>query len=134
MPTSWARRQNSWTTSTLASARRAMDSSTAGGVGGVATDDGRPSDARTGAIEWQLEDLGVSKSPWITACDINGDGRIEWLGSNAHIIWAVGVDANGKPRRLWQRHDPLNQPYLQIADVDSDGYSEIISGSYYFDE
>ena len=91
-------------------------------------------DARTGAIEWQLEDLGVSKSPWITACDINGDGRIEWLGSNAHIIWAVGVDANGKPRRLWQRHDPLNQPYLQIADVDSDGYSEIISGSYYFDE
>jgi len=91
-------------------------------------------DVRTGEIEWTGDELGISSTPWVSACDINGDGRIEWIGSNSHQMWAIGVGEDGRPRVLWQCQDPVYQPGLKIADVDNDGFSEIISGGYVLDE
>ena len=77
-----------------------------------------------GSVRWELP-LEASSSD-VAACDIDGDGRAEFVFGTSHgKLYAVG-DADGTPRVPWTmpHHTGLGAPML--ADVNADGASEII--------
>jgi outer membrane protein assembly factor BamB len=58
------------------------------------------------------------------ACDIDGDGREEFLYADGKFLKAV---RNGKV--VWEECLSTSITQLAIADVDGDGASEILAGA-----
>jgi hypothetical protein len=78
----------------------------------------------TGKERWKLP-LGAAASG-VSTCDIDGDGRQEFLFGTSHgDLYAVG-DTGGRPRVLWKLHFPASVGTPVIADVDGDGDSDIV--------
>lgn len=81
----------------------------------------------TGKTRWELP-IGASASE-VSTCDIDGDGKPEFLFGTSHgELWAVGDDGN-KPRVLWKATLPASVGMPVVADVDGDGVSEILVGT-----
>jgi hypothetical protein len=78
----------------------------------------------TGKTRWELPLEGAASA--VAACDIDGDGRLEFLFGTTHgKLHAVG-DAGDKPRVVWTVTFPASVGAPIPADVDGDGASEII--------
>jgi hypothetical protein len=78
----------------------------------------------TGKVRWELP-LGAAASA-VSACDIDGDGRQEFLFGTSHgDLYAVG-DREGKPRVLWKMRFPASVGMPVVADVDGDGAVELL--------
>jgi hypothetical protein len=77
-----------------------------------------------GSLRWNME-IGASCSD-PAVCDIDGDGRQEFIFGTSHgMLYAVG-DEDRKPHVLWnvQLDAGLGAPIL--ADIDGDGKSDIV--------
>jgi len=61
------------------------------------------------------------------ACDVNGDGKDEIIVSNSTGVYCVGND-NGKPTISW-KYDALGCGPAIVADVDADGFVEVITAT-----
>jgi outer membrane protein assembly factor BamB len=95
-------------------------------VMGFGRQDGRFAcvEVATGKVRWELP-LDASASG-VSACDIDGDGRQEFLFGTSHgDLYAVG-DQDGKPRVLWKVRLPASVGTPVVADVDGDGAVEVI--------
>jgi hypothetical protein len=79
----------------------------------------------TGKLRWELPiDAAASD---VSACDIDGDGRPEFLFGTSHgDLYAVG-DEGDHARVLWKVHFPASVGMPVIADVDGDGAPEILA-------
>ena len=78
-------------------------------------------DPKTGRVLWNM--VGSASSNCV-ACDIDSDGREEFLYADGELLRAV---RNGKV--VWEVNLPANITQLAIADVDGDGTSEILAGA-----
>jgi hypothetical protein len=78
-------------------------------------------DPKTGEVLWNM--VGGASSNGV-ACDIDGDGREEFLYADGKSLRAV---RNGKV--TWEVNLPAVITQLAIADVDDDGASEILAGA-----
>ena len=78
-------------------------------------------DPKTGRVLWNM--VGSASSNCV-ACDIDSDGREEFLYADGRLLRAV---RNGKV--VWEVNLPANITQLAIADVDGDGTSEILAGA-----
>ena len=93
---------------------------------GYGREDGRFAciDVATGKTRWELP-LAASASA-VSTCDIDGDGRPEFLFGTSHgDLYAVG-DGGDHPRVLWKVTLPASVGMPVVADVDGDGVSEIL--------
>jgi hypothetical protein len=78
----------------------------------------------TGRTRWELP-LEAAASA-VATCDVDGDGRQEFLFGTSHgEMYAVG-DAGGRPRLVWKVALPASAGMPVPADVDGDGRSEIL--------
>jgi outer membrane protein assembly factor BamB len=78
-------------------------------------------DSKTGRVLWNI---GEGASSNCVACDIDGDGREEFLYANGKLLRAV---RNGKV--VWEINLLAGITQLAVADVDGDGTSEILAGA-----
>jgi hypothetical protein len=77
-----------------------------------------------GSLRWEF-DAGGSCSD-VVACDIDGDGRPEFIFGTSHgEIYAVGDDA-GKPRIAWKIETGVGESAPILADMTGDGKPEVI--------
>ncbi|HWB53671.1 MAG TPA: hypothetical protein VG722_05740, partial [Tepidisphaeraceae bacterium] len=77
-----------------------------------------------GSLRWEF-DTGGSCSD-VVGCDIDGDGRQEFIFGTSHgMIYAVGDD-NGKPRIVWKLDTHVEESNPILADVTGDGKPEVI--------
>jgi len=83
-------------------------------------------DVATGHARWEFA-LDSTASA-VAACDINGDGRQEFLFGTTHGDLYALADAGEQPRLLWRARLPAGVGAPVIADVDNDGASEILVG------
>lgn len=83
-------------------------------------------DVNTGKIRWELP-VDASCSD-VISCDVDGNGRHEFVFTTSHgALWAVG-DSEGKPEVLWRSELGAPAAGAPIAgDVNRDGKSEIIT-------
>ena len=78
----------------------------------------------TGKLRWELPIAAAASD--VSACDIDGDGRPEFLFGTSHgDLYAVGDDGD-HARVLWKVHFPASVGMPVIADVDGDGAPEIL--------
>ena len=78
----------------------------------------------TGKVRWELP-IGAAPSA-VSTCDIDGDGRQEFLFGTSHgELYAVGDDGD-HPRVLWKVSFPASAGMPVIADVAGDGASDIL--------
>lgn len=81
-------------------------------------------DVASGKLRWEFA-LNASASD-VCACDIDGDGKPEFVFGTSHgDLYAVADDGD-KPRVVWRRNFPCSVGGPVIADVDNDGASEIL--------
>lgn len=81
-------------------------------------------DGKTGDTKWQVEGLSHAGGHF-TSCDIDSDGRDEFLYSlGSKEIIALDDDAPG--HILWRVHLDANPDTPVLADVDGDGFAEVI--------
>ncbi len=78
-------------------------------------------DSKTGRVLWTI--AGGASSNCV-ACDIDGDGREEFLYADGKSLKAV---RNG--RVTWEVNLPAAVTQLAVADVDDDGASEVLAGA-----
>lgn len=85
-------------------------------------------DARTGKVRWDSKELGLPATcPTGVSCDIDGDGRTDFIQAWGGWLWALGCDEHGQPRVKWKVYTSLQcPPHPLIADFDNDGEAEII--------
>ncbi|MEM2888720.1 MAG: hypothetical protein QXR42_04470 [Candidatus Bathyarchaeia archaeon] len=76
---------------------------------------------KTGKILWKIAEASTSNC---VACDINGDGLVEFLFANAANVMAV---RDGKA--VWNISLPSVITQLALADADNDGITEILAGA-----
>ncbi len=77
-----------------------------------------------GKVRWELPVEATCSD--VAACDMDGDGRFEFVFGTSHgQVYAVGDD-DGKPRVVWKLEAgvPVGAPIP--ADVDGDGKSDLI--------
>jgi len=83
-------------------------------------------DAATGKAKWSLPLAG--KGTDVAACDVNGDGRDEFLFGGADgSLYAVGATESAAEGRVVWRVDlgaPVGPP--SVADLDGDGLAEVL--------
>ncbi|MBI1923644.1 hypothetical protein HYR99_05285 [Candidatus Poribacteria bacterium] len=75
----------------------------------------------TGHVLWNIEGSASSNC---VACDIDADGREEFLYADGTVMKAV---RNGEV--VWQMELPASVIQLALADVDGDGASEVLASS-----
>jgi hypothetical protein len=84
-------------------------------------------DAISGQDRWTLDlNLESSTLPQIASCDIDGDGRDNYVFGMANGELVALDERNGKGRILWKKWFPAAIRNTVVADVDSDGRAEII--------
>jgi hypothetical protein len=81
-------------------------------------------DAETGATRWEFP-LQASASD-ICACDVDGDGRQEFVFGTSHGDLYALAEHQGRPHVVWKVHLSASVGAPVIADVDGDGASEIL--------
>jgi hypothetical protein len=78
-----------------------------------------------GSVRWTM-DIGGSATD-VVACDMEGDGREEFIFGTSHgALYAVG-DEGGKPRVVWKMEvgtGLVGSPVL--ADLDGDGKTDVV--------
>jgi outer membrane protein assembly factor BamB len=77
-----------------------------------------------GSTRWDLDVQATCSD--IIACDINGDGRQDFLFGTSHGKLYAVTDNDGKPQVLWTVDLGTGSGNPIAADVDGDGKSEII--------
>lgn len=86
-------------------------------------------DPATGRTLWTIPPQGQGASNCIAA-DLNGDGLEEFLYANGSRLLAVAQRPGADSPILWQIDLPALIPNVVVADVDGDGWGEILaSGS-----
>lgn len=84
-------------------------------------------DADTGRLRWQHHVGSVDTERAVTAGDIDGDGRDEFLvGTTDGRLVCLGEAGDGQPRVLWECHLPGSVANPVLTDVDGDGVAEIL--------
>ncbi len=81
----------------------------------------RSVDPKTGKVIWKI--AGGASSNCV-ACDVDGDGREEFLYADGRLLRAV-MDG----RVTWEISLPAVVTQLAVADVDGDGASEVLAGA-----
>jgi outer membrane protein assembly factor BamB len=81
-------------------------------------------DVATGKVRWQFPLESTASA--VAACDINGDGRQEFVFGTSHGQLYALADAGDKGRVIWRAQLPASVGAPVIADVDNDGASEIL--------
>jgi outer membrane protein assembly factor BamB len=77
-----------------------------------------------GSLRWEF-DTGGSCSD-VVGCDIDGDGRPEFIFGTSHgTIYALGDDAE-KPRIVWKIETGVEESAPILADMNGDGKPEVI--------
>jgi outer membrane protein assembly factor BamB len=77
-----------------------------------------------GSTRWDLDVQATCSD--IIACDINGDGKQDFLFGTSHGKLYAVTDNDGKPQVLWMVDLGAGAGNPIAADVDGDGKSEII--------
>lgn len=78
----------------------------------------------TGKLRWTLQMEGAATA--VATCDIDGDGRQEFLFGTTHgKLHAIG-DGGDQPRVVWSLQFPASVGAPIPADIDGDGASEIL--------
>ena len=81
-------------------------------------------DVQDGSLRWELPTY--SSCTDVACADIDGDGVTEFLFASSHAqLWAVR-DLDGAPEVLWRVDLPAAGGSPIIADVNGDGFSEIV--------
>jgi hypothetical protein len=83
-------------------------------------------DVTTGKVKWEFPLEGSASA--ISACDIDGDGKQEFVFGTSHGELYALADAGSKARVVWKAKLPAGVGTPVIADVDNDGASEILVG------
>jgi len=83
-------------------------------------------DVETGKTRWEHPIHG-SASP-VSACDIDGDGKQEFVFGTSHGDLYALADAGRRARVVWKAKLPASVGAPVLADVDGDGASEILVG------
>jgi len=78
-------------------------------------------DPRTGKVLWKIEG-GTSSN--CVSCDVDGDGKEEFLYADGKSVKAV---RDG--RVTWEIALPVGVTQLAVADVDGDGASEVLASA-----
>jgi hypothetical protein len=81
-------------------------------------------DMATGTVRWTLPDFAQSSDA--VTCDINGDGRDEFVYGSGNKLVAVN-EAEGKANVVWTLDLPAGLGSPAVADVDGDGTAELVS-------
>jgi len=85
-------------------------------------------EAATGKVLWTVPRQDPSPPSNCVACDLNGDGREEFVyGDGPHLL-TVGPGENGNGRVVWQLTLPSRIAHIAVADVDGDGSAEVLCG------
>lgn len=79
----------------------------------------------SGDLRWTLDLPGGDFGRWYTTCDINNDGIDELLLSTGDKLYAI-TGKNGKGEILWELDVPAPCSGPVVADVDGDGFCEIL--------
>jgi hypothetical protein len=83
-------------------------------------------DVATGKPRWEYAVRGTASA--VSACDIDGDGVLEFLFGTSHgEIYALADDGT-EARRVWKATLPAKVGAPIVADVDNDGTCEILVG------
>jgi len=80
-----------------------------------------------GTLRWELP-IEASCSD-VAACDVDGDGRMEFLFGTSHGLLYAVRDAVDHGEILWEVHGDAAWGAPIPADVDGDGVSEIVAAS-----
>lgn len=81
-------------------------------------------DVATGKTRWEYPLEGSASA--VCACDIDGDGKLEFVFGTSHgELYALG-DAGTQARLVWRARLPASVGAPVIADVDNDGTPEIL--------
>ena len=83
-------------------------------------------DVATGKVRWQFPLESTASA--VAACDIDGDGRQEFVLGTTHGQLYALADAGDKGRLIWRAKLPASVGAPVIADVDNDGASEVLVG------
>src|SRR5262249_8018949 len=81
-------------------------------------------DVATGRVCWEFPLEGTASAT--SACDIDGDGKAEFVFGTSHGELYALADAGSKARVVWKAKLPASVGTPVIADVDNDGASEIL--------
>jgi hypothetical protein len=81
-------------------------------------------DAATGKTRWELPLESTASA--VAACDINGDGKPEFIIGTTHGDLLALSDEGNRGRVVWRARLPASAGQPVIADVDNDGASEIL--------
>jgi VCBS repeat protein/FG-GAP repeat protein len=81
-------------------------------------------EAATGKTRWELP-INASASG-VSACDIDGDGRQEFLFGTSHGDLYAVRDEDGRARVVWKKRLSASVGMPVVADVDGDGSSDIL--------
>ncbi len=82
-------------------------------------------DARTGTTLWEYPLQSTASD--LCTCDINGDGRQEFVFGTSHGDVYALADRDGKPHLVWRARLSAGVNALVVADVNGDGVSEILA-------
>lgn len=82
-------------------------------------------DGKTGEVQWQIEGLTHGGGGHFTSADIDSDGHYEFLyslGTNE----VIALDNDAPDHILWRAKLPSMPDTPIIADIDNDGFAEIV--------
>lgn len=84
--------------------------------------------AATGKVLWTVPRQDPSPPSNGVATDINSDGREEFVyGEGPHLL-AVGPGEDGAGQIIWQLALPSRIAHVAVADVNGDGWAEVLCG------